>query len=150
MKDIRHKLWITDMIVIDRKDLIPGSRYYILRDDVDGRLKSTYCRYSGIFVNHRHLNDIIHSRFIHIIAYTHCKAYHWDKTTCTLTPMMSPTVDTPGYKWVFYQFSKDVFEKNAIARQKEQAMVKYIDERLKKINKSLDNHTLYHISKGWF
>ena len=38
--------------------------------------------------------------------------------------MLYPTIDTPGYKWVFYQFSKDIFEKNAI-RQKEQAMAKY-------------------------
>ena len=39
----------------------------------------TYCRYSGIFVKHTQQNDIIHSRFINIIAYTHCKAYHWEK-----------------------------------------------------------------------
>ena len=35
MKYIRHKSLIIDMIVINRKDLIPGYRYYILRDDVD-------------------------------------------------------------------------------------------------------------------
>jgi hypothetical protein len=135
------------MIEVNRNTLIPGVKYYIHRVDNSNEKGG---RYIGTFLKNTITNGGLISHFGDIIYLKKGIKIEWRITSNLKIREISPSFSNPSYTWKIYEYSIDNIIKQSNIRQKENAMMRFIDDQLFSQKKSLDNQSLSLISSEWF